>query len=364
MSLNEETTYWAAWSHLSCLGPVRFAKILQHFGSLKTAWQAGYQDLLSSGLPLKIVEVIVAKRKELDPYGLAKELEQKSIGIITINEKDYPNLLKEIYGAPPVLYYLGQNDLKKNFQLAVVGSRMTNDYGYQVTSDLAYQLAQSGLSIVSGLALGIDGLAHQAALKAKGKTVAVLGSALDQIYPKSNSRLANEIIVNGGTIISEFPLGTIAYKSNFPLRNRIIAGLSLGVLVTQAKIKSGALITAKYALEQGREVFAVPGSIYNPLAQGSNWLIANGAKMVITAQDVLETLNLKEAVHYQQALDLMPSDDNENLLWPYLSREPIHIDKLVQSARLDISTVNATLIIMEMKGLVKNLGGQKFIRSR
>ena len=272
-------------------------------------------------------------------------------------------MLKEIYAPPPILYYQGNFDTNNEILFSVVGTRKISPYGRQVTEQIVYNLAANGLNIVSGLALGIDACAHQAALNANGKTIAVLGCGLNQIYPVSNQQLAKKIIAAGGTIISEFPLGTPPYKSNFPQRNRIISGLSFGTLVTQANLNSGALITAQFALEQNREVFAVPGDINRLGSQGPNQLIKNGAKMVSAAGDILEFLNIKRVNNIKTANKILPQTQEEKNILEALINEPQHIDKIAQLVRLDISVVSATLTVMEMKGLVKNLGNQVFAKS-
>ena len=248
--------------------------------------------------------------------------------------------------------------------MAVVGSRKASDYGQQVTRQICRGLAQAGITIVSGLALGIDACSHQTALDNRAKTIAVLGSGLDTIYPAANLRLAEKIIDHHGCVISEFPLGTPAYKSNFPQRNRIIAGLCLGTLVVEASFKSGALITARYALEQNREVFTVPGSIYNLGSQGPHSLIKNGARLITDAEEILESLNLQRANDFKNVKEIVPENETEKLLLTLIATEPIHIDKLVKLSELTISQLNASLTLLEMKGAIKNLGGQKYAKAR
>src|SRR3989344_3929142 len=338
---NNELKYWLAFNQINEIGPVRFQKILAYFPDLKTAWQAPTKDF-----------------QEISPDEELEKIKAKKINVATILDDNYPKLLKEIYAPPPLLYYLGVLDLNDQNPLAVVGTRKMTSYGQQVTQKIVSDLASAGLTIISGLALGVDACAHQTALAVGGKTAAVLGHGLDQIYPMSNRLLAKKILQNNGALISEFPLGMLPFKSNFPQRNRIIAGLSLGTLVVEAGLESGALITAQFALEQNREVFAVPGDINRFGSQGPNQLIKNGAKMVSAADDILEFLNIKQIKNFNLANKILPQTEEEKIIQKALANEPRHIDKIAQLVRLDISIVSATLTMMEMKGLVKNLGNQ------
>lgn len=362
--LKNQLKFWLALNQISIIGPVRFQRLLNYFGDLARVWVAPNNELIKAGLEPKIAAELMNKRKEIDPDLELAKIEKIGVQIITTLDPDYPKLLQEIYSPPPLLYCLGKLDLNNDFTLAVVGSRKTSNYGRQVTEQIVAELSLAGLTIISGLALGIDACAHQAALNAGGKTVAVLGSGIDQIYPAANRQLSQKIIEKNGAIISEFPLGTPPYKSNFPQRNRIIAGLSLGALVTEAGGKSGALITAFCALEQNREVFAVPGSIYSQGSFGPNGLIKKGARPITSAAEILETLNLSRAKDFKSAKEIIPQNETEKILLEIITNEPTHVDKLVQSARLDISVINSTLSLMEMKGMVKNLGNQKYIKAR
>lgn len=278
---------------------------------------------------------------------------------ITLNDRDYPKLLKEIFDPPKKLYFLGDLKISALPCLAVVGSRKINSYGQRVTEFFTADIARNNICIVSGLALGTDAIAHQAALNVNGKTIAVLGSGIDDITPKTNQGLAKKIINSGGLILSEFPPETPAYPGNFPQRNRIISGLSLGTLITGAGERSGTLITAKYALEQGRDVFAVPGEIFNPLSYGTNDLIAQGAKPVHHPSEILEIFNITPILQQKIIINL---NDTEKIIFDCIDSTPMHVDKISQLARLDISTINSTLAVLEMKGLVKNLGQQIYSR--
>ena len=283
---------------------------------------------------------------------------------ISINDQKYPKILKEIYSPPKVLYFLGNPEILEGINLAVVGTRKPTAYGRQATFEIVRGLAQNGLTIVSGLALGIDALAHQACLEAGGKTIAVLGSGLDVIYPRANYFLSQKILKNNGCIISEYPAGTEPQKYHFPQRNRIISGLSLGTLIVEAPLDSGALITGKYALDQNREVFAVPGSIYSENSAGPNNLIKMGAKTVTEAKDILETLNIQMAENFMANQKIIADSREEEVLLKFLSKEPQHIDKIIEESKLESSIVNSTLTLMEMKGKVKNLGGMNYVLGR
>ncbi|MFA6410251.1 MAG: DNA-processing protein DprA [Candidatus Buchananbacteria bacterium] len=359
-----ELKYWLGFSQISSIGPVRWQKLLNYFPDLKTAWQAPVSQLVQSGLEPTIADQVNEKKKKIWPDFELEKIEKLKIKTVTILEDNYPKILKEIYGCPPLLYYFGDFDLNNDFCLAVVGTRKITPYGKRVTEDLVKELTNAGITIVSGLALGIDACAHQTTIASNGKTIAVLGSGLDQIYPATNRQLGQKIIETGGAIISEFPLGMLPFKSNFPLRNRIISGLSLGTLIIEAGIKSGALITAQFALEQNREVFAVPGNIYSQTSAGPNQLIKQGAKIISQVSDILETLNLKSATVSKQIKEIIPENETEKMLLEHLSAEPLCVDKLVQCTKLNISLINSTLSILEMKGAVKNLGGQTYIKIR
>ena len=366
----EELKYWVALNNFQKFGPIRFKRLQKYFysqdASLANAFRASAEELAKAGLERNIAEEFTARRREIDPDQLMADLIKEKVKVITITDKLYPKLLGEIYNPPPLLYYKGEFNLKDDFTLAVVGTRKYSSYGQQAVEYIVKDLVRNNLTIVSGLALGIDALAHQAALAAGGKTVAVLGSGLDKqnIYPSQNRYLVNKIMETGGSVISEFPLGTPPLRHNFPQRNRLISGLSLGTLIIEAGEKSGALITAAYALEQNREVFAVPGSIHSPASAGPNKLIKEGARVVTSASDIIETLNLTQATAYISAKKIMPEGENEKKIASLLSFEPIHIDELVRASGLDTAATNSTLVIMEMKGMIKNLGGMYYILAR
>jgi DNA processing protein len=245
----------------------------------------------------------------------------------------------------------------------MVGTRRASAYGREAARVLAGDLARAGVTIISGLARGIDAQVHRAALDAGGRTIAVLGSGVDIIYPWENSKLAQEIVAHGA-LISEYALGTPPEASNFPPRNRIISGLSRGVIVVEAGEQSGALITADFAADQGRDVFAVPGSIFHRGSQGTNRLIRDGAHPVLSANDVLEALNMTTVAQHVEAQMLLPTDATEALLLQYLDQEPMHVDEVGRATGLPIATVSSTLALMELKGLVRQVGGMNYVRAR
>jgi DNA processing protein len=358
-----QTKYFNAFNLIDGLGPIGFKKLLAYFPSLTEAWSAEISQFRQAGLAASVIEQIRTQRRSIDPDEEMGKLTREGIDLITIIDKNYPRLLKEIYNPPALLYLKGKFNPQDEFSLAVVGTRRSSLYGQQITPLITADLAQTGLTIVSGLAKGIDTLAHQAALAVNGRTIAVLGSGLDKksIYPFINRRLAEEISQRG-IIISEFPLGTQPLAQHFPQRNRIITGLSLGVLVIEAPEKSGALITARDALEQNREVFAIPGPVSSENSLGPNNLIKMGAKLVSQANDILEELNLTLLTQSdRQSKEVVPDNQEEASILAQLSNEPVHIDKIINQTKLPTAVINSTLILMEMKGKVRNLGSHNYI---
>lgn len=363
MISQDDLKYWVAISKFSKIGAIRLVKLFNFFHSMKEAWQASFSELRQAGLDENIVHDFLAQKTTINPDTEWEKLVKENITVLTINDSIYPKLLKEIWNPPAILYVKGTLPADDEFNLAVVGTRKISTYGRQLASLLTGELVQSGFNIVSGLALGVDALAHQTTVRLGGKTIAVLGSGIDNesVYPAGNRFLASEIVKTGGAIISEFPLGTVAMPGNFPLRNRIVSGLSLGTLVIEAAEESGALITAQCALEQNREVFAVPGSIFNPTSAGPNKLIKMGAKAVTAVNDILETLNLAQAADFTKNKKLLPASPEEEKILINLSQEPTHVDKLIATSGLDAAKVGAILTLMEMKGMVRNLGGMNYV---
>jgi DNA processing protein len=355
--------YWVGFNIVRGIGPTRLRALLDYFGDVARAWHAPSEELVRAGLDRRSLKNLLAARATLD---LDRELERiAAVGaqVLTWESPIYPRLLHEIADPPPVLYVKGTLTEEDAWAVAIVGTRRALAYGREVTRRLATALARSGITIVSGLARGIDAEAHWAALHAGGRTIAVFGCGIDRIYPPEHRKLAEEIMAHGA-LVSDYPLGTPPEGPNFPPRNRIISGLSLGVLVTQAGVRSGALITSDFAAEQGRDVFAVPGSILAHGCAGTNALIQDGAKVVLGPEDVLEELNLTMVAEQTEARQVLPADETEASLLAYLSAEPVHVDELLRQVNLPVAQVTSTLALMELKGMVRQVGGMKFVVAR
>lgn len=357
---NDEKKYWVALTTHPKIGSRTILKLFKRFKKISLVWKAKISDLQSAGLNAEQIRAVGEVIQKVDSDKLLKKLKLLKIDTLILTDKSYPRLLKEIPDPPALLYIRGKILQEDEIALAVVGSRKYSPYGERVTGDLVYKLAQNKLTIVSGLALGIDALAHIAALEAKARTIAVLGCGLDQIYPVSNTRIADHILQSGGAIISEFPIGAIAQKFTFPIRNRIIAGMSLGTLVIEGAIDSGSLITAEAALTYNREVFAVPGEIYSEISAGPNRLIQMGAKMVLSADDILNELDITQRHIENEAQQIIADSPNEEILLKLMQR-PIIVDELIRTSKMPSSLVNSTLIMLEMKGMVSNLGGTCYV---
>ena len=360
----EHVKYWVGMNMVRGIGSVRLQTLLDHFGDAQIAWNAPAPELARAGLERAPLQNLLSLRAKLDLDAEMQRIQDAGARVLTLLDDDYPRLLREIHQPPPVLYMKGSLRPEDEWAVAVVGTRHTKATGVEMTNYLAGDLARNGVTIVSGLARGIDTVAHRAALQAGGRTIAVLGSGIDVIYPYENAGLARDIAASGA-VLSEFPLGTQPERNNFPPRNRIISGLSLGTLVTQAGETSGALITIHFALEQGREVFAVPGSPLDRGFSGTNRLIQQGeAKLVQHAQDVLEELNLTMLSQQAEVRAVVPENETEALLLQHLSEEPLHVDEVGRASGLPIAQVSATLALLELKGLVRQTGGMHYVRAR
>lgn len=361
MADGEQVPYWVGLSRVQGIGPSRTRLLLSFFGSARKAWEASQGALLSAGLDAKTADALIAARQTLDLELEMARLEKVGAQALTWDNESYPERLREVEDSPPVLYVLGDFTPSDAWAVAIVGTRRATHYGREVTARLSAGLAEAGITVISGLARGIDTVAHQSALEADGRTVAVLGSGLDIIYPAENRSLARRIIdEEKGAIVSEYALGTQPDAVNFPPRNRIISGLSLGVLVVEADEKSGALITVRFALEHNREVFAVPGPITSRMSNGPNDLLKRGAKCVTGVQDILEELQIEMVSEHVEAVRALPSDPTERLLLELLQDETQHIDDLTNKSGLPSSTVSAVLTMMELKGMVRHLGGMQY----
>ena len=359
-----ELQYWVAFGRVPQIGRARFSLLEAHFGKLEDAWKASPAALQAAGLSGNALSALLAARDSISPEAELEKLERLGVRALTWHDEAYPPRLKEIFDRPPILYVRGQLTSTDEWAVAVVGTRRATVYGRQVAEELSDGLARSGITVVSGLARGIDSICHRTAVAAGGRTIAALACGLDLVYPPENLRLAQEI-TERGALVSDYTLGTQPRSEYFPRRNRIMVGLSLGVLVVEGDLKSGALITARIALDENREVFAVPGGIYTPTFRGTNWLIQAGqAKLVTRVEDILEELNLTMASHQMEAKELLPADETEARLLRLLSSEPIYIDDLRRESGLPVETVSSALAMLELKGMARQVGAMNYVRAR
>lgn len=359
-----ERKYWIAFSRVPRIGRVRFSQIEEHFGRLEHAWRATPGELKAAGLDSGTISACIAARDQVDPDAELERLAEHGVHAYTWHDEQYPRSLREIFDRPAVLYVRGSLTPADDWAVAIVGTRRVSVYGRQAAEEMARSLAANRVTVVSGLARGVDAVAHRAALEAGGRTIGVLACGLDLVYPPEHKRLAEQI-VERGALLSDYPLGTQPRSEFFPRRNRILSGVSLGVLVVEGDIKSGALITARQALEQNREVFAIPGSIYSPNSRGTNKLIQDGeAKLTLDVQDILAELNLTAAAHQIEMAELVPADETESLLLRHLSAQPAHVDDVRRETGLPIATVTSALAMLELKGLVRQVGRMNYVRTR
>jgi DNA processing protein len=343
------------------IGPRGFAKLFPE-GRIDLK-KLSENKMVAAGIQPEIAKQFMDYLNIFDVDAELEKLEKHKIKLVSKDDESYPELLKEIHDPPYLLYIYGSLDSLKAPSLAVVGSRKHTHYGREVVEKVVPELVQHGITIVSGLALGIDALAHKAALDAGGKTVAIIGCGLDNMYPVANINLAREVIKNGGAIVSEYPLGTPPLKQHFPARNRIISGVSLGTLVVECDILSGAMITAHHCIEQNREMFAAPGFITNPLSAGPNSLLKMGAHVVTCGKDVVEEIGLFWDDEVAEIIDKgVNLPKNEQIIYQLLSHEPLHIDVIVEHSRMNMADVNSALLFLEIKGMVRNIGAAKYIK--
>ena len=358
----DDKAYRVALNKVAGIGPVRTAALLAACGTAEAAWHASIQQLKAAGLDRRALENLLQARRDLDVAAEWERVCRAGVRVMTLDDDDYPANLRQIDAPPPLLYVRGELQPNDLWAVAIVGTRRASVYGREVAHTLARDLANAGVTVVSGLALGIDTVAHQAAVDAGGRTLAVLGSGVDQIYPPTNRGLAQAIVAQGA-IISEYPLGVRPEAGNFPPRNRVISGLSKGVVIVEAGERSGALITARFAAEQNRDVFAVPGSILHPGSVGCNMLIQQGATPLLASQDVLQQLNLDQVGAQRAAQAVISADPQEAHLLTRLTREPCHVDDLVRASSLSAPQVVALLAMMELKGLVRQVGAMTYVRA-
>ena len=360
----EQLKYWLAFNKVRGIGRVRFKLLENHFDSMEAAWSASESELRAAGLDRRTIRSVADGRLKFDPDAEAERLLKSGVRAFTWHDDDYPAGLKEIYDLPPLIYVKGNLTPDDERSVAVVGTRNPSHYGRQVAEHLVYDIASAGVTIVSGLARGVDSIAHRIALDAGQRTIAVLGSGLDIIYPREHTSLSERVAENGA-LVSEHALGTRPDARNFPRRNRIMSGMTLGTLVIEAGARSGALITARQALEENREVFAVPGSIFSPNSEGTNRLIRESAAKLVTAcEDVLEELNLSAVAQQIEMAALFPEDENEAELLRYITFDPVHVDDVCRSSGRSAPDVSSTLAMMELKGLVRQVGGMNYVRLR
>jgi len=342
----------------------RLSQLRNYFGDLESAWKCeNKDDFLMAGIMEKSVNTFFEKRKKSNPEKMMKELEKCRAKLIFWEDEEYPEPLKTIDSPPVFLFIRGELKKEDALSISVVGTRRVSSNGRQMTESLVPDLVSHHLCIISGLARGVDAIAHKAALNSEGRTVAVLGNGIDAIYPPENRMLGEKIIESGGAVISEFPPGTPPNAFHFPRRNRIVAGLSLGTLVVEGAEKSGSLITAQFALEQGKEVFAVPGSPVVKMSAGPNRLIQRGeAKLILSAEDILNELPIASIQSQQKVQQAIPTDPIQKAVFEFLEDEAFLFDDILRKSEFSSSQLSATLTILEMKGFAISLGGNRWAR--
>lgn len=360
----ENKEIFAAFAETDFLSVPRISQLKNYFGSLENAWKNNSrEDYYMAGVRTKSVESFFEKKKNIIPERSWEKVQKSGAEMIIWGDQEYPEMLSTISAPPAILFTKGKLQPEDSLALAVVGTRKISATGKQAVTKFIPDLCRAGLTIVSGLAKGVDAAAHKEALRCDGRTIAVLGNGIDDIYPVENRGLAREILEKGGVILSEFFPGVQPNNFNFPRRNRIVSGLSLGTFVVEGAIKSGSLITAQYALEQNREVFALPGDPFRSASAGTNYILQKGeAKLVLQAEDILQELPLKTISSQKEVQQKLPSDPIEKSVFETLASEPLLFDDLVRETSILPAQFSATLTILEMKGYATNLGGNRWIR--
>jgi DNA processing protein len=352
--------YWLGLNLVKGIGAVRLKRLIAYFGEARAAWHASPAMLAKAGLSQGIIDNFVQLRMDVDLDKIMQDLAAQAVQVITWLDEDYPPRLKEIDAPPPVLYVRGDLRPEDEWAVAIVGTRRITPYGRQVAQEVASLLARNGVTVVSGLARGVDTVAHSEALQAGGRSLAVLGNGIDRMYPPENRILAGRLVENGA-LISDYPPGTPPEGGNFPPRNRIISGLSLAVVIIEAGERSGAIITASFAADQGREVFAVPGGIHARQSRGTNYLIQQGARPLLNPEEILESLDLAMVLEHRTARRVLPENELEASLLERLSLEPLHVDELSQTMSSSIQEVTAALALMELKGMIRKVGSMRYV---
>ncbi|MDP2631892.1 MAG: DNA-processing protein DprA [Candidatus Uhrbacteria bacterium] len=356
--MSSDLKYWLALNVYPKFGPKSLARLFNYFDSMEEAFSAPLSEIKQAGIPEKIAQGFTEMRENINPNATLAELEQHGFNAITLADPNYPAHLKQIYDPPAVINIWGTLPSSEIAHLAVVGSRQATPYGLRVTRGLIEEVAEAGVVIVSGLAYGIDEVAHLATVNVRGLTVAVLASGLLSINGRQKA-IAQKIVQTGGAVISEFSLNAPGQKQNFPFRNRVISGMCQGTLVVEAAEKSGSLITARTAMEQNREVFAIPGPITSPTSYGTNNLIKFGATPVTCAEDILDGLNIESRPNAKPKPK--PASTEEALIIETLSKQPVHIDNITRITKLPPNKVSSTLSLMEIKGRARHVGGRYYI---
>lgn len=353
--------YLLALHSIDGLGPVRVKALLAYFHDPKIAWESDAREIVGLGIPQTIANRLTESRKTFDLDVFIGSLAKSGIKWVTVYDADYPKLLSQIFDPPTVLYYKGDISQQDQRAVAVVGTRKITGYGRVVTAEFTKALVSAGYTIVSGLARGVDSQSHQTAISEQGRTIAVLGGGLNRIFPPENITLAEKIANGFGAVVSEFPPDHPSLPGNFPARNRIISGLSVATLVTEAASDSGSLITARLALEQGREVFAVPGPITSAMSRGPVELIREGARIVFEPKDIFEELGIDASAPPKIAMSDLTTE--ESMILNCLENETMHIDEICRKLNLSAAKVSANLLKMEIAGLIRNLGSGTYSRN-
>jgi len=363
--MGHERQYWLGFNLVAGVGPVRIRRLLELCGTLEAAWTASPSTLKQAGLDTRAITNLRQARQTVDLDDEMARLDKLGVAIFTWNDDDYPTLLtalREIDQAPPLLYVRGTLSSTDDWAVAVVGTRNVSAYGRQVTYQIAGSLAAAGLTVVSGLAHGVDSEAHTAALDKGGRTIAVLPCGIDDVYPPENRALAARIIEHGA-VLSIFPPGTAAETKNFAPRNQVISGLARGVLVTEAGDKSGAMLTANFALEHSREVFAVPGNITAHGSSGTNRLIQDGATPVVSAKDILDAFGADQIEEHVEARKTLPAlSEDERVIIETLGSDALHADEIVRASSLPVARVTSALTMLELKGIIRQVGNMTYAR--